>query len=735
MSANNRFQKFSTLFFYLVVIVLLNVVGLTFFYRIDLTGNKIYSLSELSKKVVSTLSEPLTINVFFSKNLPAPHNNTERYLHDLLEEYAINSNNNFNFRFYDVSLERDLRQTVAIENQKIANNYGIYPVQIQAVEKDEVKFIKAYMGLVMIHGDIIERIPTITSIDGLEYKLTTTIQKLNNKISALLSLPEKIRIKLFLSSSLIKVADYMGLDALQLSEFSNKFEDVIKDINKKNYGKLEYVFIDPSKEKILESQMEQYQLMHLKWPALSEGAIEAGSASIGLVMEYDGNILEIPILKVLRIPMLGTQYRLVDINQMEDIINTNIESLVDINEDIGYLADHGTLGTSGISAVGLQQGVETLNSFNTLASQTYTLKQINMKKDEIPDSLNSLMIVRPTEPFSDYELYQIDQALMRGTNLIFFLDSFYKAPVAGNPMMGMNQGSTHIPVKTGLEKLLDNYGIKIQQSIVMDKNCFKQQQQGSEVPVYYAPIIKETNINPDIDFMQNIKGLIAIKMSPLDLDFDLVSDLGLKATNLFSSSEESWEMKKITSFNPFFITPPTPQTEMKSMNLAYLIEGEFPSFFKDKPMPEKPNQEDEKPKSGIGPNQLGETIDKAPKPRLESEKIEERGAFLEKGKPAKIFLMASSEMLRDNIIDAEGKNTNAMLIMNILDYMNDREETIAMRSKEQRFNPLYEISSPVKFFTKTFNIAGLPIIVVIFGIFVWIRHNTRKKQIQMIFEK
>ena len=734
MSANNRFQKFSTLFFYLIVIILLNIVSLTFFYRIDLTGNKIYSLSKLSKKVVSTLSEPLTINVFFSKDLPAPHNNTERYLHDLLEEYAINSNNYFNFRFYDVSRERDHRNTGAIENQKIANNYGIYPVQIQAVEKDEVKFIKAYMGLVMIHGDIIERIPTITSIDGLEYKLTTTIQKLNNKISALLSLPEKIKIKLFVSSSLIKVAHYMGLDEKQLSEFPNKFEDVIKEINKKNYDKLEYTFIDPSKDKISEFQMEQYQLMYLKWPALSEGQIEAGSASIGLVMEYDGNILEAPILKVLRIPMLGTQYRLVDINQMEDIINANVESLVDINEDIGFLADHGTLGTTGTSAVGLQQGVETLNSFKTLASQTYTLEQINLKKDEIPDTLNSLMIARPTEPFSDYELYQIDQALMRGTNIIFFLDSFYKAPVAGNPMMGMNPGSTYIPVKTGLEKLLNNYGIKIQQSIVMDKNCFKQQQQGSEVPVYYAPLIKETNINPDIDFMKNIKGLVAIKMSPLDVDFDLISDLGLKATNLFSSSKESWEMKKITSFNPFFISPPTPQTEMKSMNLAYLIEGEFTSFFKDKPMPEKPNQEDE-PKIKIGPEQLEKNTDKVSKPGLESEKIEERGTFLEKGKPAKIFLMASSEMLRDNIIDAEGKNTNAMLIMNILDYMNGREKTIAMRSKEQRFNPLYEISSPIKFFTKTFNIAGLPIIVVIFGIFVWIRHNTRKKQIQMIFEK
>ena len=50
---------------YLVVIVLVNVAGITLFFRVDLTANKIYSISAASKKVVSTLSEPLTINVFF----------------------------------------------------------------------------------------------------------------------------------------------------------------------------------------------------------------------------------------------------------------------------------------------------------------------------------------------------------------------------------------------------------------------------------------------------------------------------------------------------------------------------------------------------------------------------------------------------------------------------------------------------------------------------------------------
>jgi len=93
-------------------------------------------------------------------------------LHDLLGEYSQFANRYFNYRFYDVSPEEGDMTEAARENQKLARNYGIFPVQIQAIEKDEVKFRKAYMGLVLIHGDLMERIPTITSTEGLEYKLT-----------------------------------------------------------------------------------------------------------------------------------------------------------------------------------------------------------------------------------------------------------------------------------------------------------------------------------------------------------------------------------------------------------------------------------------------------------------------------------------------------------------------------------------------------------------------------------
>lgn len=318
MSMQNPYAKYMKLSIYLVIIVLINVAGMTLFFRMDLTENRIYSISEASKTVVSTLSEPLTINVFFTKDLPAPYNNTERYLHDLLEEYAIHANAYFNYRFYDVSPEAEGIDPRALENQKLANNYGIHPVQIQVFEEDEVKFKKAYMGLVLIHGDMVEKIPTITTINGIEYKLTTAIQTLNNKISALLSLPDTIKVKLFLSSSLKSVAPFMGLD--QLPEYPDKLKVIVDRLNAKNYGKLEYAYIDPSTKSTQEPSWKKYNLMHLEWPALSDGNIQAGEGTIGLVMEYGEKIREIPLLSVLKLPIIGTQYNLADLDDMEHFI-------------------------------------------------------------------------------------------------------------------------------------------------------------------------------------------------------------------------------------------------------------------------------------------------------------------------------------------------------------------------------------------------------------------------------
>ena len=291
------------------------------------------------------------------------------------------------------------------------------------------------MGIVLIHGDLIEKIPTITSVDGLEYKLTTAIKKLNNKIRALLGLPEKIKIKLFLSSSLKIVAPHMKLT--NLSGLSKTIEEIVQNLNDKSYGKLEFQYFDPTKDPKLEELVKDYNILSLKWPDFTNGNIKAGNGAIGLLMVHKDKAVTIPLLNILRLPIIGTRYEIVDISELKEIINDHIESLIDINEEIGYLADHGTLTIQGVSPndPARQREQNNLNSFKILTEQNYSIKSVNLKDKNIPESLGTLIIARPTEAFTDYELFQIDQYLMRGKNLALFFDSFKEVMPGGQQGM------------------------------------------------------------------------------------------------------------------------------------------------------------------------------------------------------------------------------------------------------------------------------------------------------------
>jgi ABC-type uncharacterized transport system involved in gliding motility auxiliary subunit len=740
MVGNPRSGKYIKFGIYLVAVVLINLAGLTLFFRLDATANKVYSVSEASREVVSTLSEPLTINVFFTKNLPAPHNNTERYLQDLLEEYSIYANRYFNYRFYDVSAEEGDISPEARANQELAKNYGINPIQIQVIEDDKVKFQNAYMGLVIIHGDQLERIPTITSTERLEYQLTTAIMKLNNKISALLALEDKIKITLFLSSSLEAVAPLIGLEGLP--GIPDRMETIVKDLNTRSFNKLEYRYLDPSRSEAAAAAATALgdRVLSLQWPAVPQQNIAAGSGFIGLVLQHDDRVGSIRLLNILRLPLIGTRYELADMNDMETVISENIESLIDINEDIGYLTDRGTPPLFAPPQMAPNQPPpEALNNFRALLGQNYAIKDVNLEDGRIPQSLKTLIVVSPKERLSDYDLFLIDQYLMRGGNLAVFLDSFNE--IFPPAQMGRQQGPTYTPLNTGMEKLLEHYGVRLKQAYVLDENCYRQQVPsqlgGGERPIYFAPLIDDKNINNELDFMRNIKRLVAVKVSPLELESDRIKQQDLKTYRLLASSEKSWEMRGRINLNPMFINPPANKDDMQSYPLAYLLEGSFNSYFDGKPLPAKPMENEQETDTEAEGDATGEAdtaesaADKAenkPRPALET-----TGQFVARGDPAKIFILSSSEMVKDTVLDEEGNTANAIFLLNLLDGLNGREDIAVMRAKRQIFNPLAETGAGTKTLAKTLNIVGLPVLVVFFGVLFWFHRVSRKKKIQSLF--
>ena len=718
--AKERYFKF---LIYFCVIVLINIVGLTLFFRIDLTKDNKYSLSKASREVVSTLSEPLTIKVFFTKNLPAPHNNTERYLHDLLSEYSATGKNLFNYTFHNVTSEK-AGIAEANENQQLAIDYGITPVEIRTLENDELKFKKAYMGLVIIHGDMMETLPAIISIEGLEYKLTTAIQKLNNKVSRLLSLKEKIKIKLYLSSSLNIVAPYIRLQ--DLTSLGKNISKTIEKLNEEHLDKIDFQYIDPTKEKNISKLYEQYDIMHLEWPDIPEKNISKGQGSAGIVIEFKNKTESFPIIMSMELPIIGTQYQPISSEELSEKISTIMETMIGINQEIGYLTSHGCPALTP-DRLAMMQGKSqnTFKVFNQLLSKRYSINSINLEKNAIPDGLKSIVIAGPIKEFSDAELFKIDQALMKGTNIALFIDAIEEKISQRQGMFG--GGPKYNPINTGIEKLLLHYGVKLDQALVMDKNCYKQampqERGGGEQSIYFVPMITKENINNSPDYMNNIRGLATIKMSPLEIVEENIDSNEIKIARLFSSSNQAWLMKDRINLNPALITPPASEEEMESYPLAYMLEGKFTSFFKGKKIPKK--QAD---KADINEEDINEEVT----PQLDG--LTETNELIEQGKTAKIFVVSSSTLLSDSLLDPEGTTTNATFILNVIDHLNDQDNIAVMRSKQQLFNPLKETTPFIRNLIKSLNIAILPCIVILFGLAVLFRRSLRKKKIKLAFQ-
>ncbi|TKJ42510.1 hypothetical protein CEE37_02150 [candidate division LCP-89 bacterium B3_LCP] len=163
-------QAITAVVLLLAILLVVNLISTQIFGRVDLTEGKIYTLSKGSRELVRNLEDPLTIKAYFSENLPAPYNNTARFLRDQLDDYKAYSGGKLKYEFADPLSEEEL--------EKEAQGFQIPPVQVNAVEKDRLEVKKVYMGLVFLYQDRHETIPLIQNTAGLEYDITSTIKRL-----------------------------------------------------------------------------------------------------------------------------------------------------------------------------------------------------------------------------------------------------------------------------------------------------------------------------------------------------------------------------------------------------------------------------------------------------------------------------------------------------------------------------------------------------------------------------
>ena len=692
------------LILYIVIIVLINLVSLTMNSRCDLTRSRTFSLSARSKEIVSNLKENLKIKVLFSKDLPPQHSSIYRYIIDMLEEYRYYSNEYFS---YEIVGEKEL--------EKQATDYGIRPVQSQEYDNDQVKVRRTYMALVVQQSDIVEKIEAITNPTGIEYNITSLIEKMSGKIDGLLRLKQPIQVILFMDGAL-KALPIEGIDGL-----ADKVREAVVKCNSANYDKLQLNVVDPSVDKNAGISAELYGVTKLNWKQGLDRTgrpIPAGTAYLGIVLKNQDKA-ELVDLSVA--PTLLGKNVITGLDKIQDRINNAVGNLVSSNPRIGYITGHGEVDFND------QQSPQGGALLRQVLSDVYDIQDVDLTKEDIPADLGIIMINGPRKQFTEHELFKIDQFLMKGKGAIFLLDSFNEVNL-GQQNMFSGQQPIVLPVNTGLDPLLKFYGASVNKDIVLDASCAKAPVAGAVREIYYVPIIRKAGLNQESVITKYLKGIAFLKASSVEADAGRVKELKLSRYNLVDSSAESWLMTGQINFNPFFIAPPQNKGEMKKYTLAILLSGKFESYYKDKDIPPADAQEKEKgKKESFTVSKMDGTVQAGTSSII----VVGTSEITRSG-----FLMNSKRIMSSVMSDGDEQDTifsNGFFIHSMADYLLGNSYIPGMSSKSLGYNPLDKTGDTKKIVLKSINIAGVPLLVILAGLLIWRRRRERKNRIQELF--
>ena len=666
---------------FILLLILANLAAHNAFLRFDLTAPKSYSLSKASRSIVKNIEQPLNVRVFFADNLPSPYNGVAQYVKDILVEYKGAANSKFSVNYMDMSKP---------ENEAIAREYGLHQIQIQEVKNNEVGFKQAYMGIVVSYGDSIELMDGITSVDGFEYSLTTKISKMISMSDTLEALGsgEKITLTLYTSD--------------ELSSFRKQAEEVLRDAvnaaNKKNLDRLSFQVVSPAAGE-LDQLTAKYGLPRLNVQGQDGSSV---SAVFGAVLEFGEKFTLLPV-KISRV-LFG--YGVTGLDEIDETISGALEALLSKTTKIGYITGHGEVSLEQAQNPYGQQDFSSAANFEAMLSGMYELSSIDLSKDEIPVDMKLVILNGPKSDFSEIELYKLDQFIMKGGNVLFFMDGL----VAGQQDYYGNV--SYAPNALNVDRLLEKYGVNRAKNLVLDKNCYTQTDRVyGKMNLYWVPLLQKGSLAKKHVITNNLGYVIMLMNGSLDVS-KAMENKNITTTVLAKSSADSWTMDKNIVLNPNMMMPPADKNARKSENLAVLLEGKFDSAFDA--APELVESGDEKASGsddGVS-------------------KIESDSHLKASVQSGKIVVFSSSGITTAQLLDGNvSGNPIAMMLLNVVDYMNGNEDFCTMRTKGLSLNTLTVKSAAFAKIMQYFNQFGLVVLVAVCGLVILKKRSARRRQI------
>jgi gliding-associated putative ABC transporter substrate-binding component GldG len=290
------------------------------------------------------------------------------------------------------------------------------------------------------------------------------------------------------------------------------------------------------------------------------------------------------------------------------------------------------------------------------------------KKVEDLSSFAAVFILGPDSTFSDRELFLLDQYVMGGGNLVVASEGVILdlSQLAG-------EGALALPQENSLDRLLFRYGIRVNKDLIQDLNFgvipvmggnFGNQEQLVPLPWPYHFQAGRMYPHPITKGLDQVSFRYASSLDTVKAD-------GVKKTPLLFSSDRSriLPLPHLISLTAFQEPPLESEFALQNLPLAYLLEGEFTSLFKNRFVPEE--------FAGIAVKNSG------------------KGKVLVLG-DASVFQsqinLSDQEPLplgEDPL--AQTTYANKQFLENILQYLTDPEGIIATRTKVFQIRPLNKV--------------------------------------------
>ncbi|MEX0882084.1 MAG: Gldg family protein, partial [Cyclobacteriaceae bacterium] len=306
-------------------------------------------------------------------------------------------------------------------------------------------------------------------------------------------------------------------------------------------------------------------------------------------------------------------------------------------------------------------------------------------------TFEALLIAGPKESYGEREKYLLDQYLMYGGNLLFFIDQ-----MAVDLKDAGGEGTVAMPFDTGLDDLLFRYGIRINRDLIQDLNFGYHPVIGGDfgdqaqiVPLPWPFYVQAGNMSSH----PITKGLDQLQFRFVST-LDTVMARGVEKTPLLFSSNYSRIMQAPVrvAFEDMAREPNVDAFSLSNLPLMYLLEGEFTSYFKNRFLPE-----------GF-----------------------DKSMFKESGNKGKILVAGDGDVVK-SWIDPQSKNpmplgrdhysdilvANRSFLQNALQYMVYPDGIISSKIKQFEIRPLNKVRvRNQKSFWQMINIL-LPIAVIV----------------------